>query len=176
MNNSAPVPVHEDVRAHVWQCLLDIFRLVYYYESLEERHKKARNLTRFVLFFSATGEVALVLSATSPKAQIVLALLIGLAVAVEAWLDYPDKLTALQMTGNQCRRLRNEWESLWLKLNTERVETQAIREENDALRDELEEAVSWARQAKIKVYKNLNQESYITANKVVEDRFAQAHS
>lgn len=176
MSDDLPNPVREDVRHHVWECLLDIVTLVHYYEGLEEKHKRLRNLTRVALFSSASGEVALVLISVWPETQIFLGLVIGLCVIMEAWLDYPNKLAALQMTGNQCRRLKNEWESLWLKLNTGDLTSKTIRKKNEALRRELEDAVSWVRRADLKVDENLNQESYIKASKVLEDRFAQAHS
>ena len=157
-------------RNAVWQSLLDVARLVRYYEAMANRHRRLHLLTRFLLLGAAASGVAAVVQVLPASVQLFAGLLVALLVAWDFVSDYANKVAVLNLISSQCRALENEWRELWADANAYDSNDAEVRKRNAELAQELEKATARADDAHIRSNNKLNKRSATAAYRVVETR------
>lgn len=108
--------INEQTRNAVWQSLLDVARLVRYYEALSSHYMRYCVTIRLLLLTAATGGVAVLLNFLPGIVQIVTGALVAFLVALDFALDYGKKAAVSNTISIECSEIEIEWESLWFKL------------------------------------------------------------
>ena len=166
--------ITNETRNAIWQELLDVARLVRYYEAMSDRYRRNHLTVRFCLFLAASGEV-IVLVGLFPETvrSLVGTLLAGLIAIIVAWdfvCDYAKKAAVLQTISMECSRVEIEWKALWDEIST--LNDDDALQRNTQLARRISEITGWAGQASINEDRKLNQECTTAAYKVMGDKYA----
>ena len=162
--------VSEQTRHDVWQELLDVERLVRYYEVLAKRHRRWHLAIRISLLLAATSGVASLLEVLPQSAQLIAGLMIIVLVALDFALNEARKTAVLNLIKIECRALGNEWKNLWTGL--EHIGDDEARRENERLARRLAEVTGWAGQAEVGDDDALNEQCERVAYKVMSEDYA----
>lgn len=162
--------VAEQTRNAIWQELLDVARLVRYYEALSDQHRRNHLIVRFLLLAAAAGGIAALLDLLPAMAQLVAGGVIALLVAWDFVSDYAKKAAILHAISTECSAMEIEWQALWLEL--ENISDADARRENTRLSRRIADVTGWAGQADIRENRKLNEECEKAAYLVVTDRYA----
>ena len=92
----------DQTRNTVWQNILDVARLVRYYETLADRHRFRHWMIRFLMLAAAAGGVAALLELLPSIAQLVAGGLIALLVVWDSISDYAKKAAVLHAISLEC--------------------------------------------------------------------------
>ena len=166
--------ITEQTQNDVWQDLLDVARLVRYYEALADRHQRNHSLLRFLLLVPAAGSIGTLLELLPAFTQHIAAGLVALLVAWDFISDYGKKTAVLHAISHECRALEIEWRELWAAVydsGADANEAEA-RRKNQHLAQKLSEVTGWADQANIRKNKKLNEECEELTYKVMRARHA----
>ena len=162
----------ERTRNAVWQELLDVARLVRYYETLSDRHRRNHLIVRFLLLAAAAGGIAALLDVLPAIAQLVAGGLVALLVAWDFVSDYAKKAAVLHAISLECSALEIEWGELWAYVDDNNASDAEVRRENRRLARRLSEVTGWAGHADIREDQKLNAECAEAAYRVMVDRYA----
>ena len=162
--------VAERTRNAIWQELLDVARLVRYYEALSDQHRRNHLIVRFLLLAAAAGGIAALLDLLPAMAQLVSGGLVALLVAWDFVSDYAKKAAILHAISIECSVLEIEWQDLWLELET--ISDPEARRENTRLLRRIADVTGWAGHADIRENRKLNEECEKAACRVMTDRYA----
>lgn len=162
--------VTEQTRNAIWQELLDVARLVRYYEALSDQHRRNHLIVRFLLLAAAAGGIAALLDLLPAIAQLIAGGVIALLVAWDFVSDYAKKAAILHAISIECSALEIEWQDLWLEL--ENISDDDARLENTRLSRKIANVTAWAGQADIREDRRLNEECEKAAYRVMTDRYA----
>lgn len=162
--------VAEQTRNAIWQELLDVARLVRYYEALSDQHRRNHLIVRFLLLAAAAGGIAALLDLLPAMAQLVAGGVIALLVAWDFVSDYAKKAAILHAISIECSAMEIEWQALWLEL--ENISDADARLENTRLSRRIADVTGWAGQADIREDRKLNEECEKAAYRVMTDRYA----
>ena len=102
----------EQTRNAVWQELLDVARLVRYYEVLSDRHRRNHSIVRFLLLAAAASGIAALLDVLPASVQLIAGGLVALLVVWDFIADYAKKATVLHALSLECSALEIEWREL----------------------------------------------------------------
>ena len=174
--------VSAQTRNDVWQELLDVARLVRYYEALSDRYRRNHMIVRFLLLAAAVGGIATLLDllpadrlpAAVQKDQLVAVAnaLVALLVVWDFVSNYAKKAAVLQAISLECSLLDVEWRKLWADVNDGHVSDAEARGKNHGLGRRISEVTGWAGQAGIRESPRLNKKCTKVAYKVMADRYA----
>ena len=128
--------VSDQTRNEVWQNLLDVSRLVRYYDALSAVHRRNHAIIRFVLLAAAAGGIASLLDLLPPIAQLAASGFIALVVAWDFASDYARKAAVLHTISLECGLLEIEWRDLWNDANNPDASDDEVRERNAHCRGE----------------------------------------
>ena len=162
--------VTQQTRNAIWQELLDVARLVRYYEALSDQHRRNHLIVRFLLLAAAAGGIAALLDLLPAMAQLVAGGVIALLVAWDFVSDYAKKAAILHAISIECSAMEIEWQALWLEL--ENISDAEARRENTRLSRRIADVTGWAGQADIREDRRLNEECEKAACRVMTDRYA----
>lgn len=163
--------VSNATRNAVWQSYLDVVRLNYYYEALSDRYQRLYLLIRFgMLFFVIATVASPFISVPQPATSIMLVIITAFIVALDYVGDFARKAALLHGIAGHVRRLRSEWELLWLSIDNTDTENEATQRRNAELQRLLMDAAERAGEAGITINNKLNQECMEKAYAIVEDR------
>lgn len=162
--------VAEQTRNAIWQELLDVARLVRYYEALSDQHRRNHLIVRFLLLAAAAGGIAALLDLLPAMAQLVAGGLVALLVAWDFVSDYAKKAAILHAISIECSAMEIEWQNLWLEL--ENISDAEARRENTRLSRRIADVTGWAGQADIRENRKLNEECEKAAYRVMAERYA----
>ena len=107
----------EQTRNDVWRGLLDMARLVRYYEKPSDRQRRNHLVTPFLLLGAAGGGIAALLDLLPTNMQLFASGMIALLVAWDFVADYAKKAAILRTIGLECSALESEWRELWANVN-----------------------------------------------------------
>ena len=164
--------VNEQTRKDVWQDLLDVARLVRYYEALSDRYRRNHSIVRFLLLAAAAGGIAALLDLLPAIAQLIASGLVALLVAWDFISDYAKKAAVLHAISLECSRLEIEWRELWADVNDHNADDAEVRRKNQLLARKVLEVTGWAGQADIREDQKLNEKCEDDAYRIIEDRYA----
>ena len=106
-------------------------RLVRYYESLADRHRRKHFWIRLVLLAAAASGIAALLDLFPEVVQIVAGGLVALCVVWDFVSDYAKKAAILHAISIECSALEVEWQDLWGDL--ENIDDTEARQRNTRL-------------------------------------------
>ena len=168
----------EQTRHDIWDEMLDVTRLVRYYEALADKHRLYYFLIRGTLVVSALiGSAALLnlLKFISQDIQEIIATFAGFVLAlVTAWdivANHARKAAVLHAISRECSLLEIEWKELWAIVNSHQSDDSVVREKNRQLANRLTEVTVWAGDADIRENRKLNEECEFEAYKVMREKF-----
>ncbi len=169
--------VTEQTRHDVWNEMLDIARLVRYYEALADKHLRNYYLIRVVLVFSAlVGSATLFDLLKFFPRQEMITITMGLALALfTAWdivANYARKAAVLHEVGRECSLLEIEWRYLWGDANTHQSDDFLVREKNRQLAKRLTEVTMRAGEADIRENRKLNEKCELAAYQIMREKYA----
>lgn len=164
--------VSEQMRQAIWQDLLDVARLVRYYEALSNRHRLKHSLIQFLLLASAFSGIAALLKLLPEIVQLIAGGLIAFLVAWDFVAGYARKAAVLHTINYECHALEIEWSELWAAINSAEVNDTEARERNKQLEEKFLSVTGWAGQADIRVDQKLNTKCEEVAYKVVAEQYA----
>ena len=166
--------VTEQTRNAVWQELLDVARLVRYYEALSDRHRRNHIIVRFLLLVAAASGIAALLDQLPAIAQLIAGGLIAVLVVWDFVSDYAKKAAVLHVISLECSALEVEWRELWADINDNESNTTdaEARGKNRKLALRISEVTGWAGHADIREDRKLNEKCEETAYRVVADWYA----
>lgn len=162
----------EQTRNAVWQELLDVARLVRYYEALADRQRRNHLIVRFFLLAAAAGGIAALLDVLPAYVQLAAGGLVALLVAWDFVADYAKKAAVLHAISLECSALEIEWRELWADVNEHDLDDARARRENQRLARRVLEVTGWAGRADIREDRKLNEKCEEAAHRVVADRYA----
>ena len=167
--------VSDLTRNMVWQEMLDIARLIRYYEALFDRYRCYNLSVRSGLLISAIGEIASLLRLLpEPFREAAIATfsaLIALVVIVDFLADFGKKAEVLRTVGFHCRDLESQWRQLWSELHDEGSSDEGIRTKNRQLVERISTVTDWVDMVNIPRDEKVNVECEKTAHKIVRERF-----
>lgn len=166
------IMVSEQMRQAVWQDLLDVARLVRYYEALSNRYRLRHSLIQFLLLASALSGIAALLNLLPEVVQLVASGLIAFLVAWDFVAGYARKAAVLHTINYECHALEIEWSELWASINSADVSDTEAREKNKQLEKKFLSVTGWAGQANIRVDQKLNAKCEEVAYKVMAAQYA----
>ena len=168
----------EQTRHDIWDEMLDVTRLVRYYEALADKHRLYYFLIRGTLVVSALiGSAALLnlLKFISQDIQEIIATFAGFVLAlVTAWdivANHARKAAVSHAISRECSLLEIEWKELWAIVNSHQSDDSVVREKNRQLANRLTEVTVWAGDADIRENRKLNEECESEAYKVMREKF-----
>lgn len=164
--------VSAQTRNDVWQELLDVARLVRYYEALADRHRRIHMIVRFLLLAAAVSGIVALLALLPAVVQLVANGLVALLVAWDFVSNYARKSTVLHAISLECSLLEVEWRELWADINNDHLSDAEARDKNYRLARRISEVTGWAGQADIGESQRLNKKCAKVAYKVMADRYA----
>ncbi len=106
-------------RNAVWQEMLDVARLVRYYDRMASRQQQRHLGIRIVLFASATAGAASAVDALPEVVRIASGALIALRVAWDFLADYANKAAILGVIRGECSEVEDELAELWGKVQSD---------------------------------------------------------
>ena len=162
----------EQTRNAVWQELLDVARLVRYYEALSDRHRRNHSIVRFLLLAAAASGIAALLDLLPPSVQLISGGLVAIIVAWDFVSDYAKKAAVLHAVSIECSALEIEWCELWADVNDRDLDDAEARRKNQRLARRGLEVTGWAGHADIREDRKLNEECEQAAYRVMADRYA----
>ena len=109
-------------RNAVWQEMLDVARLVRYYDRMARRQQQRHLGIRIVLFASATAGVASAIDALPEAVRIASGALIVLLVAWDFLGDYANKAAMLGVIRGECSEVEDDLAELWGKVQSDSVD------------------------------------------------------
>ena len=161
--------VSDQTRNTIWQGLLDMARLVRYYESLADRHRRKHFWIRVVLLAAAASGIAALLDLFPEVVQIVAGGLVALCVVWDFVSDYAKKAAILHAISIECSALEVEWQDLWGDL--ENIDDTEARQRNTRLSRRLNEVTGWAGHTDIQEDPKLNEKCEAAAYRVMQDQY-----
>ena len=170
--SSVNAMVSDQTRNAVWQEILDVARLVRYYEALADRHRFRHSMIRFLLLAAAAGGIAALLELLPPVAQLVAGGLVALLVVWDFISNYAKKAAVLHAISLECSYLENEWRELWLDINNGTTDEDDARNRNNRLARRIADVTGWAGHADIRENRKLNEKCEEAAYRVVVDQYA----
>ena len=162
----------EQTRKDVWQELLDVARLVRYYEALSDRHRRNHFILRFLLLAAASSGIAALLDILPASVQSIASGLIALFVVWDFLADYAKKAAVLHAVSLECSTLEIEWRELWADVNKRDLDDADARHKNQRLARRVLEVTGRAGHADIKEDRKLNEKCEKDAYRVMRDRYA----
>lgn len=161
--------VTDHTRNDVWQGLLDIARLVKYYEKLSDRHRHNHFRLRLLLLIAATGGIAALFELLPDFIQTLAGVLVAVLVALDFVTDYAKKAAVLHAISIECSELQTEWEYLWG--NLENLGDTEARENHAGLSRRLVNVTGAAGHADIREDRKLNEHCEAEAYQVIQDQY-----
>ena len=168
----------EQTRMDVWEEMLDIARLVRYYEKLADRHRTHFFIVQGILVLSALVGTAVFLSQFKvfpQHVQEIILIIAGLALAsATAWdivANNARKAAVLHAISKECSLFEIEWMNLWAEVNGHQSEDSVVREKNRQLARRLTEVTVWAGDADIRENSKLNEECESIAYKIMSEKY-----
>lgn len=162
--------VSEQTRNDIWQDMLDVARLVRYYEALAERHLRRHLLLRIFLLLAAASGIASLVELLPEYFQLLAGVGITVLVALDFALNYARKAAVLNLISMECTALENKWMDLWAKLG--RLDEDEALRETYRLSRQLAEVTGWAGHAEIREDRALNERCEEVAFDAVASRYA----
>ena len=159
----------DQTRNAIWQGLLDIARLVRYYEALSDRYRRNHFTIRLLLLIAATGGVAALLELLPEGVQLLAGALVAVLVALDFVTDYAKKAAILHAISIECSALEIEWQGLWGDLDN-LGDTEA-REHHARLSRRLANITGAAGHADIREDQKLNEQCEAAAYRVIQDQY-----
>ena len=166
------IMVSEQIRQAVWQDLLDVARLIRYYETLSSRYQFRHSIIQFLLLASAFSGIAALLELLPEIVQLVAVGLIAFLVAWDFVAGYPRKAAVLHTINYECHALEIEWSELWSAINSSEISDIEAREKNKRLKEKILSVTGWANQADIRIDQKLNEKCAKVAYTVIAEQYA----
>lgn len=160
--------IDEQLRHTIWQEMLDVARLIRYYESLGERYRKYHLYLRFLLFASAVGGITALINQFPIWIQLAVDAMIALCVVLDFVQNNAKNAAVLHNIRTRCSELEVEWTNLWE--NFQHLERNEIQRKNNRLREKLREATDGA--GPVKIDAKLNAQCAKDAYEAMEARYA----
>lgn len=164
--------VTDQARNDVWQGLLDVARLVRYYEALANRHRLCHFWVRLLLLGAAASGIATLLGVLPNLAQLISGALVAILVVWDSISDYSKKATVLHMISIECSALDIEWGELWAEANDPFSDDTEVRIKKQRLDRKTLEVTGEAGKASVKDSRRLNRKCAEAAYKVTAERYA----
>ena len=109
--------VSETTRNEIWQQFLDVARLLRYYTSLSNRHRRKQQLIRILLMAAATSGIVTLLDLLPAFMQELAAAAVAILVVWDSLGDYARKAAVLHAICIECNRLESRWHKLWFEID-----------------------------------------------------------
>lgn len=164
--------VSETTRNEVWQSLLDVARLIRYYDAYANRRRLYHFILRGLLLFAAAGGVANMLAVFPDFVVPAVSAAIAVLVVVDFACNYARQAAVLHAIGRECGKLEVEWKNLWANMNAGSVSDKKAMSINQELARQLLEATLWAGDADIREDRKLNEKCAEDAYKVMVEHYA----
>ena len=162
----------EQTRNDVWRGLLEVARLVRYYEKPSDRQRRNRLVTPFLLLGAAGGGIAALLDLLPTNMQLLASGMIALLVVWDFVADYAKKAAILHTIGLECSALESEWRELWANVNEGDLNEDEARRGNQQLERRMLAVTGRAGYADVREDRKLNEKCEKAAYKVVAERYA----
>lgn len=168
--------VSETTRNAVWQELLNAARLVRYYSSLADRHRRNGRIIQFLLMAAATSGIAGLLDLLPAFIQQTAAAAAAAAVAIlvvcDFFGDYAWKAAVLHVICIECNRIESQWQTLWLEIDRPDLEDADALRQCETLGRRLNEITGQAGLVGVAVDAQLNKTCAEDTYKVMQERYA----
>ena len=164
--------VSETTRNEVWQELLDAARLLRYYETLSDRHRRKHRIIQVLLMAAATSGIATVLDLMPGFTQQIAGAAVAILVVWDFNGDYARKAAVLHAISIECNRLESRWHKLWLEIDRPDLDDADALHQCEILGQRLLDITSQAGPAGVEIDAELNRTCAEDAYKVMQERYA----
>lgn len=168
--------IQETTRNIIWQDMLDVNRLVRYYEAISNRYHRNYLTTRFVLLFGATGGFISLLDLIPENyrgaVQAAASVIIAVTIVWDFLADHGKKAAVLEQISVECSKLQADWKELWNLIETYAIEDEEAQKINSQLNQQLSAVTGRAEAASVRVNRKLNEKCTDDAYQVVAERYA----
>ena len=160
-------------RNAVWQEMLDVARLVRYYDRMARQQQQRHLAIRIVLFASATAGMASAIDALPEVVRIASGALIALLVAWDFLADYANKAAILGVIRGECSEVGDELAELWGRIQSNSANDDDARLALANLKRRVTRVTARAGAANISTNERLNIRCEEDAFKALSDRYAE---
>ena len=164
--------VSETTRNEVWQELLDAARLLRYYETLSDRHRRKHRIIQVLLMAAATSGIATVLDLMPGFTQQIAGAAVAILVVWDFNGDYAKKAAVLHAIYIECSRLESRWHKLWLEIDRPDLDDADALHQCEILGQRLLDITSEAGPAGVEIDAELNRTCAEDAYEVMRERYA----
>lgn len=168
--------VTENTRNSVWQSMLDVNRLVRYYEAISDQYRLANTIIRFIVFFGGTaGFISFLSLAPENFKSLVQGIFSAVVAAAVAWdflADYAKKAVVLQQISMECSKLQNDWQELWDSIEAFDIEEEEARKRNAQLAHKIVDVTGRAGECGVRENPKINEKCADDTYKVMVERYA----
>ena len=162
----------DQTRDDAWYELLDIARLVRYYEAMSDRYRRSHRTVRFLLLAAAASGIATVVELLPATMQYVSGGLVALLVMWDFVSDYAEKAAVLHAISVELSNLEIERSRLWAAVNNPDTTDDEVQQTSYQLARRLSEVTAWAGLADIREDRKLNEQCEASAYNFMSDRYA----
>lgn len=166
-------PVTGATRNAVWQEMLDVARLVRYYDRMARGQQQRHLGIRVALFASATAGVASAIAALPEAVRTASGALIALLVAWDFLADYANKAAILGVIRGECCEVEDDLAELWGRVQSESVTDGDARRTLAGAKRRMTRATARAGAANISTDERLNVRCEEDAFKALSERYAE---
>ena len=165
--------VTDQTRNAVWQNLLDAERYVRYFGALADRYQTRHRLLRYALLVSVIVEATVFIPNIPDGLFIMLTASLGIVIiGLAAWdavSDYGKNAAFLTLVAADCALLKNEWNELWMDIETYAVDESQARDRRRELDSRLRVV---AERTNVNLDESLNDSCAEEAFRVMEQQYA----
>ena len=160
-------------RNAVWQEMLDVARLVRYYDRMARRRQQRHFGIRIALFASAAAGMAAAIDALPDGVRVASGALVALLVAWDFLADYANKAVILGVIRGECSEAGDELDELWGRVQSNSVGDGDTRRTLAGLKRRVTRVTARAGAANISTNERLNVRCEEDAFKALSDRYAE---
>ena len=159
-------------RNDIWQDLLDANRLVRYYETLTTRYQRWQQVIQFLLLTIVISNLGAFVDLLPRLLQVIVAVALGLLMALDLVLKPTKKAFLLHETSNGCSLVCNEIETLWRKVETVDMNDAEVQKRLTKLSRRIQEITNRIEDANIMDSQKLNTECANATYQVLSAKYA----
>ena len=160
-------------RNAVWQEMLDVARLVRYYDRMARGQQQRQLGIRVALFASATAGVASAIAALPEAVRIASGALVALLVAWDFLADYLNKAAILGVIRGECSDVEDDLAELWGEVQSDSVTDGDARRTLAGAKRRVTRVTARAGAANISTDERLNVRCEEDAFKALSERYAE---
>lgn len=159
------------IRNEVWQNYLDASRLTRYYSALADRYRLIYKFSNTSFIRPLLTGVLLLFDSPPEFVGLFIQLVNTLPKITNLIFNFSNKARVLNLVSQECGSLENEYEDLWLAMESGDLSDGEIREKINQIKKKLIEIINIPDDFKITINHKLNEKCAIETYRAMEEKY-----